>query len=127
MLKRKYSLLWLILQLLTFNLSVFALGKLLDVYEKDGWYKKWYYWVLGVFAGIFPAIIMLLIFNIQITVKVCKKLNVPGYEIYAYPYVWIVSIIIPFIGWSIFIILIIYTRLWYIVKLFQKEGEKYIK
>lgn len=123
MLKKSYGLVWFILSLITFNLSVFGLGKILKVYKKGAWYTKWYYWVLGVFCGIIPALIMLIIFNIQITNRVCYKLDVPGYEIYNYPYVWLLGLIIPFIGWAIFIILLIYTRLWYCIKILEGKGE----
>ena len=126
LLKRQYWWVWLLLGLVTFNLSVFALGSLLKVYEKDAWYRKWYYWVLGIFCGIIPALVMFLIFSIQITIEVCRKLEVPGYEVYGLPYVWIVCVIIPVVGWVLFIVLFIYTHLWYLINLFQGKGEKYI-
>ena len=127
MLKRKSGFLWLLLSLLTLNISVLFLGKMLKVYNKDAWYTKWYYWVLGLLFGIVPAIVMLFILVIQINVKVCEKLEVPGHEIYGLPYIWIGSIIIPIIGWTLFIILFLYIYIMYLVRLFQGKALKYSK
>lgn len=117
MLKKKYGILWFILSIISCNLSAFWLGSLLDVYDENSWYTKWYYWVLGILCGFIPALIMLFIFNLQITNKICVKLGVAGSEIYNYPYVWILSFVIPFVGWVVFITLIIYTRLWSCVRI----------
>ena len=127
LLKSQYSILWIILCLLTGNISVLFLGYLLKVYEKDAWYTRWYYWVLGFFFDLLPALVMLLIFVIEITVKVCKKLKVPGAEVYGLPYVWIGCAIIPIVGWTLFLVLLIYINLWYLVKLCQGKGEECFK
>jgi len=126
LLKRKYWWFWLLLNILTGSISNLFLGKLLNVYEKDAWYTKWYYWALGLFFGFLPALIMLFILIIEVTVKICVKLEVPGSDLYTLPYPWIVCIIIPIIGWALFVILLIYTNLWYAIKLLQGKGEKYI-
>ena len=123
LLDRKYGLFWLILSILTLNISNIFLGKLLNVYENDAWYTKWYIWVLGILLGFLPGLVMFLVFNIQTNVKIACKLGVTGSDIYGYPYVWILCIIIPIIGWSIFIILYIYIYVWIMIKLFQGKGE----
>lgn len=118
---------WLLFALATTNISVFFLGALLNVYDKNAWYAKWYFWVIGVFALVLPALIMFFIFYMQILTSVCRKLDVPGKEVYSYPYVFILCIIVPIIGWALFIIIFIYLNIWYLVKLYQGKGEKYVK
>ena len=125
MLKRKSGFLWLLLSLLTCNISVLFLGKKLKVYNKNAWYTNWYYWVLGALLGIVPALVMFFVFMIQINVKVCEKLEVSGSELYGLPYVWIGSIIIPIVGWTLFIILLLYIYVMYLVSLFQGKAIKY--
>ncbi len=117
---------WLLFALGTSNVSVFFLGALLDVYDKDAWYTHWYYWVLGIVCLILPAVIMFIIFYLQILTKVCKHLEVPGEEIYVSAYTWILCFIIPIIGWVFLSVLIIYLHIWYLVKLYQGKGEQYI-
>ena len=124
MLKKNKAIIWLLLSILTVNISVLFLGKLLNVYKKDAWYTKWYYWVLGLFFGIVPAIIMFFIFVLQTNIKVCEKLDVPGSNIYKYPYVWIGCIIVPVLGWTLFLVLVIYLYIMYIIRLFQGKGER---
>ena len=126
MLDRKKWLLCLILNILTFGLFTFYIGKKLDVYEKGAWYSYSYVWLIGIIGGIIPALIMFLIFYIQIGIKVSKKLSVPLDEYYAYPYAWIFGLIIPFLGWSIFILMIIYVHVWYTIYLKRGYGEEYI-
>ena len=124
-LKRNKAIIWLLLSIITCNISVLFLGKKLKVYDKNAWYTRWYYWVLGIFFGIFPAIVMLFIFIVQTNIKVCGKLDVPGYELYRYPYVWIGCLIVPILGWTIFLVLLIYLYVMYLIRLFQGKGEKY--
>ncbi len=126
MLKRKNWFLCLILNILTFGLFTFYIGKKLDVYESDAWYSIWYVWLIGFIGGIFPALVMFLIFYIQIGIKVSEKLHVPLEGFYVYPYVWILGLIIPFLGWSIFVLLIIYVHIWYVIYLKRGYGEEYI-
>lgn len=118
---------WLLLFLGSSGVSIFFLGALLDVYDKKAWYAHWYYWVLGICLLFFPAAIMFMIFYLQVLVKVCRKLEVPGGEIYGYPYTWILCIVIPIIGWILLLVLLIYLHIWQFVKLYQGKGEKYIK
>lgn len=146
LLKKPYGLLWLLLSLLTNNLSIFLLGGILNVYNKSAWYAKWYTWCIGFLMGalllvnatlsshtfdpayiayIFvPNVLLIFIWNIEVSVKVSEKLGVPGKEIYGYPYSWILCIIIPVIGWILLLVMFIYTRYHYIIKIFEGTGEK---
>ncbi|MCI9585847.1 MAG: hypothetical protein HFH45_04355 [Bacilli bacterium] len=126
LLNKYFSIFWLILNIITGGISNLILGKLLNVYEKDAWYTKWYYWVLGVIFAFMPALIMLAVLIIQVTIKICQKLEVPGEELYSLPYPWILGIVFPFVGWAFFLILLVYLNLWYFIKLLQGKGEKYI-
>ena len=99
----------------------------LGVYEDNAWYNQWYVWVLSFLLGIVPALILFLIMLIETMVKVAKEFEIGGQNIYGYPYVWIGCLIVPVIGWTVFIIMILYLYIWYIVGLFQGKGEKYLK
>lgn len=70
---------------------------------------------------------MITIFMIQIMCLVASKLEIPGKEIYLSPYVWIMAIIIPFIGWICLIAMLIYLQIWIIIYLYKGKGEKFIK
>ena len=126
-LKRENWWAWLLLGIASSGISIFFLGALLEVYRKDEWYAKWYYWALGIIILLLPAIIMFFIFYIQTLANICKKLEVPGSEIYAYPYAYIICFIVPIIGWVLLAVLLIYIHIWYLVKLYQGKGEKWIK
>ena len=118
---------WILLLIGTQGLSALILGGLLNVYSKDSWYAKWWIWVIGFACLFFPGLIMYAVFLIQITVKVASKLDVSGREIYALPYSWIICLIIPIIGWILFLVMLLYIEIFTIVKLSKGEGEKYIK
>lgn len=118
---------WLILLIFSQGSSTFVLGALLDVYDKNAWYAKWYYWVIGLVCFIFPAIIMTYIFMIQILCETAGKLNVPGKEIYLTPYTWILCLIVPIIGWILLVVMLLYLQIWLLVMLYRGEGNKYIK
>ena len=70
---------------------------------------------------------MLSIFELTILCKTCAKLNVPGKEYYLSPYLWILAIIIPFIGWFAITIAIIYLTIASLVTLYNGNAEQYIK
>ena len=69
---------------------------------------------------------MIVAFNIEITIKTAAKLEVKGSEYYLSPYIWIILIIIPFIGWIAFIALMLYLEIAILIKLHTGNGEKYI-
>jgi len=121
-LKKENWWIWLLLALFGGGSSVIILGALLDVYDKNAWYTKWYIWVLGILAfNIAPSV-----FCLQITCKTAEKLDVKGHEYYLSPYIWIILLIIPIIGWIAFIALLLYINIAILVKLHAGNGEKYI-
>ncbi|MBR3198941.1 MAG: hypothetical protein IKG27_02890 [Bacilli bacterium] len=126
-LKRKYWYVCLILSISTLGLYTFYVGKKLHVYDKEAWYSNKYFWILSFICGIVPGLIMFFIFYIEIGCMVCKKLSVPFDNYYIYPYIWVISLIIPIIGWTLFIILVIYVHFWYIFYLKRGYGEAYLK
>ena len=116
-LKEKNFWIYVVLNVVTFGLFTFYIGYKLHLYDKSAWYYRWYYWVLGFLLGIFPGLIMFLVFSVQIGSLVSAKLDVPGKEIYLPPYVWIVSLIVPILGWTLFIVLYFYVHFWYLFSL----------
>lgn len=126
-LKRENWWIWLLLMIFSNGSSDFVLGALLDVYDKNAWYTKWQYWLIGVLLFVFPAAIMVSIFSIEIMCKVAAKLKVAGHELYLSPYVWILLIIIPVIGWILFAVLLIYIQIMTLVMLYRGAGEEYIE
>lgn len=125
-LKKENWWVWLLLFLFSGGSSTIVLGALLDVFDKNAWYAKWYYWVIGLLCFIFPFSIMMAVFNITIASKAAAKLEVPGSEIYLSPYIWILCLIVPFIGWALFIVMLLYINVWPIVMLSKGNGEKHI-
>lgn len=126
-LKRDNWWIWLLLLFFSGGTSILVLGALLDVYDKEAWYAKWQYWVIGLILFIFPVFIMLTIFEIEILCKVAARLSVDGKEIYLSPYIWIILFIIPIFGWILLLVMFIYLNIMYIIELKRGSGEKYIK
>ena len=124
-LKRENWWIWILLTFFSSGSSTLVLGSLLDVYRKNAWYRKWYYWILGL-VFIIPFIIMMCMFYIEISCKTAAKLEVSGKEIYLSPYTWILCSIIPIIGWLIGIIMFIYIQVDIIYRIYLGNGEKYI-
>ena len=114
----------LILNVITFGLFYLALAHFLDCYDKDAWYTKKSYWICGTLCLIFPVLIMLMIFIIQMNCKVADKLKVPGSEIYNIPYYWILCFIVPIIGWALLLVMYIYVFIYPHIKLAQGNGKK---
>lgn len=125
LLKKENWFVCLLLNFITQGFFTFVLAYFMDIYEKDAWYKKWQYWVFGTLCLIFPAFIMLLVFEIQILVKVSSKLDVPGKEIYDNTYSWILCLIVPIIGWIMIIVMLLYLEIFMIIALYKGNGEKY--
>lgn len=126
LLKKENWVVNLILLFLSQGVYIFVLAYLMNLYEKGAWYTKWQYWVFGTLCFIFPALIMLLVFETQITVKVASKLNVTGKEIYDNPYTWVICLIVPVIGWILLCVMILYLQLFTVVALYKGNGEKYL-
>lgn len=124
LLKKDNCLVYVLLTFLTFGAYAFVIANDLDLYENDAWYTKWYYWILGALLLFIPDLIMLIVLNIEMQIKICLKLNVPGKEYYAIPYTWLLSLIIPLIGWSSFIVMLIHIYYYPAVMIYKGEGEK---
>lgn len=124
-LKKENWWIWLLLLLFSGGSSYIVLGALLDVYNKNAWYTKWYIWILGLLF-IVPFFVMIIVFNIDITTQVAAKLKLGGYEFYLSPYIWLILFIIPIIGWILLIILYLYINIGILVQLYKGYGEKYI-
>lgn len=126
-LKKENWVLSLIMTILSEGLFSIVLGYFLKVFKKDAWYTKWQYWLIGALSLLFPVFIMLMIFTIQISCEVAKKLNVPGAKIYTSVYAWILCLIVPIVGWALLIVMTVYIMIWPVVMIYRGEGEKYIK
>ena len=72
-LKEKNFWIYVVLNVVTFGLFTFYIAYKLDLYDKSAWYYRWYYWVLGFLLGIFPGLIMFLVFSVQIGSLVSAK------------------------------------------------------
>ena len=81
---------------------------------------------MGFACFLLPGFIMLLVFMIELTCISASKLKLPGKELYLSPYIWLVMVIIPFIGWLLFILAILYLIIGIIVMLYKGAGEEYI-
>jgi len=126
-LKQENWWIWLLLMFFSSGSSNLVLGALLDVYDKNAWYAKGIYWLLGFLLFIFPFFIMIAVFTIQISAKTAARLNVAGKELYLSPYVWILCLIIPIIGWVMLLVMLCYIQIWTLVALYRGEGNKYAK
>lgn len=126
-LKRENWWIWFMLFLLSGGSSTLVLGALLDVYDKDAWYAKWQYWVVGLLLFIFPAVIMYSIFHIEILCKTAARLHVSGKEVYLSPYIWILLFIFPIFGWIFLSVMFIYLQVMVLVMLYRGAGERYIE
>lgn len=125
LLKKEKWWIWLLLFIFSEATSTIVLGALLSVCDKKAWYTKWYIWVIGLVL-IIPFSIMAMIFNLQITSNTAAKLEVKGSEYYLSPYIWIILLIIPVVGWIAFVALILYLNIAILVNLHKGNGEKYI-
>ena len=127
LLEQKNWWIWLLAFLFGNTVSTFMLGALLDVYDKNAWYANKRNWILGALFFIFPVFIMFAIFTIQITCEVANKLGVKGSEYYMSPFVWLLLMIIPIIGWTLLSVMALYLNIWTILALHSGAGEKYSK
>lgn len=125
LLKRENWWIWLLLFIFSGGTSEILLGALFDVFDKDAWYTKWYIWVIGLIL-ILPFAVMVFAFYIDILTKSAAKLEIDGSDYYLSPYVWIILIIIPIVGWLMFVVLYIYLNIKILIELNKGKGEKYI-
>ena len=125
LLKKENWWIWLLLFIFSEATSTIVLGAMLDVFDKKAWYTKWYIWIIGLIFML-PISVMIVVFNLEITSKTAAKLEVKGADYYLSPYIWIILLIIPILGWLAFISLILYLNIAILVKLYKGSGEKYI-
>lgn len=126
LLEQKNWYLYAILTIFFPGILTFILAGLMDLYEEDAWYTKWYNWAIGGVLFLLPALIMVIIFNIEMQIKICKKLEVKGENIYGYPYLWILCVIVPIIGWASLIVMGIHIYFYPAVMIYEGKGEKYL-
>ncbi len=127
LLKRSKWWLWLILCFATSGLCLFFLADILGEVEEDAWYMQGRYWLLGLLCFVFPFIIMLVVFAIQMACLVAAKLEVPLKEVYLSPFIWILFLIVPIIGWILFPLFILYLYIAIFVSLAHGEAENFIE
>ena len=125
MLKKKNWFIVLLLNILTLGLFNFVLAFKLNLYNEDAWYNKWQYWFFASLCLIFPVIVLLIVFLVQMLVKVALKLDIDGEKIYSTPYSWIICIIVPVVGWALLITMFIYLLVFIAIALKNGKGEKY--
>ena len=123
LLKKENWWIWLLVAIFFFFFCYISLAALLDVFDENAWYAKWQNWLLGLILFIFPITIMAIIFILQMTCLVAAKLEVPGKEIYLSPYIWILCLIIPIIGWVFLCVMALYLEIWILVMLSRGKGE----
>ena len=123
LLKKEYWFISLIMLLLCPHIFILILASDLNLIDKNGWYSKWQYWVIGGICLIFPLFLLFIVFETEMLVKVAQKLKVPGRELYTIPYIWILLIIIPVVGWILLLVMYIYLHVWSFVKLYEGNGE----
>ena len=127
LLKRENWWVWLLLTLFSSGTSYICLGALLGVYDKNAWYANPKNWLIGILCLFAPFAIMSIVFVVQITCQAAAKLNVKGSEYYLSPYVWLLLMIVPIIGWIILVIMSLYLIFWILLALKQGNGEKYLE
>lgn len=89
-------------------IPLIALASELDLLDEKAWYYKWQYWFIASICLILPVFALLIVFIIELLVKVADKLKVSGSYVYTSPYFWILGLIIPVVGWIILIVTYIY-------------------
>lgn len=126
LLKKENWWIWLLLLLFSSGSSTIVLAAMFDLLDKKAWYAKWYYWVIGLVLVV-PFCVMVYVLYIDFTCNTAAKLDVKGKEYYLSPYIWVITLIIPFIGWIVFVALYLYLNIAILVNLKNGKGEKYIK
>lgn len=123
LLKKEYWFICAILNIVTLGCFNILIAYMLDLFDENAWYQKKAYWICAFLCSIFPIFIMFLVFGVEMTVQVAKKLNVPGSEIYATPYSWILCLIVPVLGWILLAVMLIYLNVWIVIYLYQGKAE----
>ena len=123
-LKKENYWIWLLLFFFSGGSSNLVLGALLDVFDKNAWYAKPKNWIIGFACLIIPGLIMIMAFYIEILSKTNAKLNTPGKEVYLSTYIWLLYLIIPIIGWIIFLVQLVYLSVWPVIMIYKGNGDK---
>lgn len=126
LLKKENWWIWLLLAIFSQGTSSIVLGALLNVYDKEAWYAKWQNWLIGSLCFFFPALIMFAVLVIQMLVLSAAKLEIKGKELYLSPYIWIMGLIVPFIGWALIIFMLLYLEIEILVALYKGVGNKFV-
>ena len=120
MLKKENWFIYFIMMIFTFGGYIIIPASQLRLFQKDKWYSNYKYWLFGSLALFLPVIIMLVVLVIEMTVEVALKLKVDGSDIYGNPYVWIGLLIVPVIGWVLFLVMYIYLHFYIVINI--KKG-----
>lgn len=110
MLKKQNWVIDLFMMLFTFGTYIVIPAYSLKLFEKNKWYSNYKYWLFGTLMFLLPVIIMLIVLVIQMTVAVASKAKIDGSTIYENPYIWIGLLIVPIIGWCLFIVMYLYLQ-----------------
>lgn len=120
MLKKENWFIYFIMMIFTFGGYIIIPASQLKLFQKDKWYSNYKYWLFGALALFLPVFIMLVVLVIEMTVEVALKLKVDGSDIYGNPYVWIGLLIVPVIGWVLFLVMYIYLHFYIVINI--KKG-----
>ena len=120
MLKKENWFIYFIMMIFTFGGYIIIPASQLRLFQKDKWYSNYKYWLFGALALFLPVIIMLVVLVIEMTVEVALKLKVDGSDIYGNPYVWISLLIVPVVGWVLFLVMYIYLHFYIVINI--KKG-----
>lgn len=127
LLKKENWWMWLLIFLFSNGAGVIALSAILGNMNKESWYAKPSNWIIGFLCFLLPGFIMIEVFYIQMLVLAAARLNVKGKDIYLSPFIWMLLIIIPIIGWILLPMTIIYLNIAILIKLYKGFGEKDIQ
>lgn len=120
MLKKENWFIYFIMMIFTFGGYIIIPASQLRLFQKDKWYSNYKYWLFGALALFLPVFIMLVVLVIEMTVEVALKLKVDGSDIYGNPYVWISLLIVPVVGWVLFLVMYIYLHFYIVINI--KKG-----
>lgn len=120
MLKKENWFIYFIMMIFTFGGYIIIPASQLRLFQKDKWYSNYKYWLFGALALFLPVFIMLVVLVIEMTTEVALKLKVDGSDIYGNPYIWIGLLIVPVIGWVLFLVMYIYLHFYIVINI--KKG-----
>ena len=120
MLKKENWFIYFIMMIFTFGGYIIIPASQLRLFQKDKWYSNYKYWLFGALALFLPVFIMLVVLVIEMTTEVALKLKVDGSDIYGNPYVWISLLIVPVVGWVLFLVMYIYLHFYIVINI--KKG-----